>query len=83
VKSGIRGEISIAEEASIQRSSLWDEIKDEIEPQLYVTLVFFAKLLLAAMEDEKSIQPSVVNKGNGNYGFRGGKDEMGRRSPSP
>jgi hypothetical protein len=74
-KSGSSTEISIPGEASIFRSLVWDEIKDEIEPQLSVTLVFYAKLLIAAMRDERSVQPSVINKEIGNYRFGDRKDE--------
>ena len=79
-KSGSRVGISIPVEAS---SLLWDEIKDEIEPQLFVTLVFIAKLLVAAARDERSIQPSVINTDIGNYGFDDRKDEIPRSGPSP
>jgi hypothetical protein len=70
-------------EALNHRSLLWEEIKDEIEPQLYITLVFAAKLLVAALRDERTSQPSVINKDIGNYGFEGKKDEMSRAGPSP
>jgi hypothetical protein len=81
-KSGSGVGISIPDEALIHRSSLWDEIKDEIEPQLYVTFVFFAKLLIAAVRDERSSQHSVIKKDIGNYRSGDGKDEMARSSPS-
>jgi len=51
---------------SIYPSLLWEEIKDEIEPQLFVTLAFFARLLLTAARDERSLQPIVITKEIGN-----------------
>ena len=74
-KSGSIAEISIPGEGSIFGSPVWEEIKDEIEPQLSVTLVFFAKLLIAAMRDKRLIQPTVINKEIGNYRFDAQEDE--------
>ena len=82
-KSGWGAKISIPGEGSIFTSLVWDEIKDEIEPQLYVTLAFLSKLLIAAARDERSIQPSVIKKENANYGFDDRKDEIPRSGPSP
>jgi len=62
---------------------VWDEIKDEIEPQLFVTLVFYAKLLIAAMRDERTFQSIGITKVIANYDVDDGKDEIGRSGPSP
>jgi hypothetical protein len=70
-------------EAPIFGSLLWGEIKDEIEPQLFVTLVFIAKLLVGAVRDERSVQATEIKKEIGNYRFGGGKDEIARSGPSP
>lgn len=68
--------------ASIRESLVWDEIKDEMEPQDYVTIAFIVKLLVCAMRDEIIGQPSVINKEIGNYRLVEGKDETAM-SPSP
>ena len=64
-------------------SLLWQEIKDEIEPQVLVTIVFFVKLLISAARDEIRVQRAVITKEKGNYGFSGGKDEIEPRASSP
>ena len=74
-KKGESEQLSIPGERSIFGSIVWEEIKDEIEPQLSVTLVFFAKLLIDALRDERPIQPAVINKEIGNYRIDAPKDE--------
>ena len=82
-KSGAGVENSIPGEASIFRSLVWEEIKDEIDPQLYVTLVFYAKLLISAMGDERASQSIGITKEIANYAIDDGKDEIGRSVPPP
>ena len=82
-KNGSEARVSIPKETSIRGSLLWDEIKDEIEPKAFVTLVFFAKLIIAVIKDERSAQHSVINKEIGEYRFVDVKDEIGRTLPSP
>ena len=81
-KSGEPGEISVPQTASIRESLVWDEIKDEMKPQDYVTIAFIVKLLVCAMRVEIIGQPSVINKEIGNYRLVEGKDETAM-SPSP
>lgn len=68
--------------ASIGESLVWDEIKDEMEPQDYVTIAFIVKLLVCAMRDEIIGQNSVIKREIGNYRFVEEKDETAL-SPSP
>jgi plasmid stabilization system protein ParE len=56
---------------------LWEEIKDEIAPQLYVTLVFIAELIFASVRDERSRQLPMIKGERGKYTNEGMKDEMG------
>lgn len=70
------------QEASIGESLVWDEIKDEMRPQDYVTIAFIVKLLVCAMRDEIMGQPYVINNEIGNYPSVGKKDETAL-SPSP
>lgn len=53
-------------------------MKDETEAQLFVTLVFFSKLLLAAARDEITNQPFVIKREIRNYAQGAEKDEIGR-----
>ncbi len=70
------------QEASIRESLVWDEMKDEMRPQDYVTIAFIVKLLVCAMRDEIIGQPYVINKEIGNHPIVGEKDETAL-SPSP
>jgi hypothetical protein len=58
-------------------------MKDEIEPQLFVTLVFFAKLLLGAVRDERTFQPNEIKEEIGNYRTGDLKDEIAGGGPAP
>ena len=60
-KSGSEVGISIGGKASL----VWDEIKDEIEPQLFVTLIFLARLVVSVVRDERLAQPFVISKDMG------------------
>lgn len=59
----------------IFKSSIWEEIKDEITPQLYVTIRFIYKLLRDELRDETMSQPIVIKVENGCCGYEGRKDE--------
>jgi hypothetical protein len=65
------------------RSLLWDEIEDEISPQLFVTLKFIVRLATATMRDEMESRVSVIKEEYANYGMAGGKDEIGDLGASP
>ena len=62
----------------IYRSCLWGEIRDEIAPELYVTLLFFAQLLSAAKKDERMMQPYVSAEEIAKLAKAGPEDEMER-----
>jgi ribosome biogenesis GTPase A len=64
-------------------SVLWEEIKDEIEPEVYVTLQFLVELIFEAMRDEIKIQPIVNKEEIVNYGSVKGEDEIGEMKRSP
>jgi hypothetical protein len=81
-KDGAFGLHSIPGEGSVFRSLVWEEIKDEIAPQLSVTLVFFARLLIAALRDERVMQPAVIHQEIGKYGIDAEKDETDGICPS-
>jgi hypothetical protein len=61
---------------------LWQEIKDEIKPQLLVTIVFFVKLLISSTRDEIRVQRNEITNEIGNWGFAGRKDEIEPRASS-
>ncbi len=55
--------------------SLWEEMRDEIEPQLLVTLRFFADLLFQRREDERVVQRFVNTEEFVNLGIEEVKDQ--------
>jgi len=77
VKESPEGEIRLPR-GGIYRSCLWSEIKDEIAPELYVTLLFFAQLLTGAKKDERMIQPFVSAEEIAKLAKAGPEDEMER-----
>ena len=77
VKGSPEAEIQMPREG-VFRSCVWSEMKDEIGPQLTVTLLFFAKLLIAAIKDERFHQPPVFNAEISKSAKVRQKDEMER-----
>lgn len=75
-KAGSAQQLSIPKTGPIFGSLLWQEIKDELQPQLLVTIVFFAKLLFLSARDEIRVQGTVITKENGNYEIAQVKDEI-------
>ena len=57
-------------------SLLWQEIKDELQPQVLVTIAFFLKLVISSARDEIRGQGAVITKENGNYQNAETKDEI-------
>ena len=56
---------------------MWDEIKDEMEPQALVTITFLVELIFESLRDEMRSQ-LPGNKGeNANYGIGRREDEIG------
>jgi hypothetical protein len=53
------------------RSILWDEIKDEISPEMFVTLQFLVELFFRSVRDEIRSQPFVTKAKIGNYRLDG------------
>jgi hypothetical protein len=75
-KEGSAHQLSIPKTGPIFGSLLWQEIKDELQPQLLVTIVFFAKLLFLSARDEIRAQGAVITKEMGNYQDAETKDEI-------
>jgi hypothetical protein len=75
-KEGSAHPLSIPKTGPIFGSLLWQEIKDELQPQLLVTIVFFAKLLFLSARDEIRGQCAVITKEMGNYQEADSKDEI-------
>jgi len=80
-KSGDLAGIGVPQEASIGSSLVWDEIKDELMPQHYVTIAFIVKLIFSAMRDEIIRQPAEIKKEIGNYAIIEKKDETALSPP--
>ena len=71
--------ISVPAKVPFLGAPIWDEIKDEIGVQLCVTLMYFAKLVFATLEDEITKQSTDIPGESSNYGSEEEKDEMGAR----
>jgi hypothetical protein len=61
----------------------WDEMKDEIEPQVLVMLSFFARLLLSATRDEIRSQLAGITEEFGRLPGALPKDGTAREGPAP
>lgn len=62
---------------------LWEEIKDEMAPQMLVTLQFLFELIFASLRDEIEGQPAVISKEISNYRKHRREDEMGATRGTP
>jgi len=61
----------------------WDDVKDEISPEVLVTLVFLARLLVSWTKDEKRVQQSGITKEFQDLLSRSGEDETDGRARPP
>jgi hypothetical protein len=62
---------------------LWDEIKAETSPEVFVTIQFLAELVFQSVRDEIVSQPSETKAEIANYRLGETKDENKESGPSP
>jgi hypothetical protein len=79
-KSGV---VIPAPRRRLGESILWDEIEDEISPEIFVTLQFLAELVIQLVRDEIASQPSETKAEFANHRLAGTKDENRESGPSP
>lgn len=60
----------------------WDEMRDEIQPQVLVTLAFLARLLHRAARDEIRVQLATVIRDFPRLPAKDEKDEIGIPPPA-
>jgi hypothetical protein len=61
----------------------WDEMRDEIPPEVLVMLVFFGRLLFRVLKDEMQGQASVITGESRRLPGGFSKDETAGRGPAP
>lgn len=67
MKSGLYRDVEAGGKPRISRSLLWDEIEDEISPQICIALQFIVELATASLRDEIVSQVSVIKEEYSNY----------------